>query len=250
MSREFTEVNKKWIDLVTLAYYLEGGMYELMEDYGCAEPRVGVREDSKGYVVEYCCGELDEVPEELSILNEAREKGVVSNYRISICKNGVEITSLLNNVINLVVKESVNLLLPYSTLTHRSSVEYLFVILNNGKGYLIEGEEDKVYVPLTDVIISVHTHPDNCIPSPHDIRALNNILMNRGLGGGVVAHDCHFIIVRAGPFLEEDMMELIKFRKALREPQLDRLNYYLVKGRIGVNLRIYTNYTGITRSRT
>lgn len=249
MSREFTEISKRWIELAALAYYLEGGIYELADDYGCVKPRVGVRKDFRGYAVEYCCEELEEVPKELLILSEAREKSVVSSYRINICKNGVEMTSLLNSVVNSTVKESVNLLLPYSTLTHQTNIEYLFVILDDGKGYLIEGEEGKVYVPLTNVIISMHTHPDNCIPSPHDMRTLSNVLMNRGLGGGIVAHDCYLAVVRVGPFLEEDMMELIKFRNALKEPQLDKLNYYLVNGRIGVNLRIYTNYAGITQSR-
>ncbi|MEM4485964.1 MAG: hypothetical protein QW116_01830 [Zestosphaera sp.] len=249
MTREFKEVSGKWITLVTLIYYLEGGIYELVEDYGCVRPRVEVRQGFGSYVIEYCCEELKEVPKELLILDEAREKNLVSSYNANVCRNGVDVTSILNNVINSAVKESVNLLLPYSTLTRQSGIEHLFVILNDGKGYLIEGERNRAYVPLTNMIISMHTHPDNCIPSPHDVRALSHILMGRGFGGGIVASDCHFAIMRVGPFLEEDMMELIKFRNALREMRLDRLNYYLGRGGIGTNLRIYTNYVGISQTR-
>lgn len=246
MVKRITEIAGKWIASVAQTYYVESGVYELVEDYGCTDPRVTIEKGFKGDLIRYCCGGFEEFPCKLLTLEEAKENEVIDNYRVEICRNGRALPELLINIGALATRETINMLLPYSAWTHQSRIEYLFVLRSNGKGYLIEGEESRVYTPLNDILVSVHTHPDNCVLSPHDVRSLKNILMNRGFGGGVIAQDCYFTVLRVGPFLEEDMMELIEFGNALKRLRADEINNYLRQGYIGTNLRIYTNYSSIS----
>ena len=241
-----TEITERWTISVAQTYYVESGVYELVEDYGCTDPRVTIERGFKGDLIRYCCDGLKELPCKLLTLEEAKENEVIDDYRVEACRNGRTLSELLINTGALATRETIDILLPYSAWTHQSGVEYLFVLRSNGKGYLIEGEESRVYTPLNDILVSAHTHPDNCILSPHDVRLLKNILMNRGFGGGVIAQDCYFTVLRVGPFLEEDMMELIGFGNALRKLRVDEINNYLRQGYIGTNLRIHTNYSSIS----
>ena len=247
MSKQFIEVTDKWISLITVFYYVEGALYELIEDYGCVDPKVRLEGSSSTPVVEYCCEEITEEPDELISIEEGKENNVITSYRYcdDACKEGEGLYSLLNKIVNQTLVKSIELLTPYTYLTSQSGVEYLLIVLNNGKGYLIEGEENKVAVPISRALFSLHTHPNNCLLSPHDVRALSNTLMFRGIGGGVVSRDCYMILVRSGPFTEEDLIDLIKFRNSLRKMRVDDLNDYLRKGFVGANLRIYTNYLHI-----
>jgi len=250
LSRQFLEIDEEWTHLIAMFYYVEGALYELIEDFECVNPKVRVRDKPTAPSVEYCCEEIGEKPDELMSLEEGRENEVVANYEYSddACSMGEDPYTLLNKkIVKEVLSKSIGLLTPYTYITSQTGVEYLLAVLNNGKGYLIEGEETKIAVPMSKALFSLHTHPNNCLPSPHDVRSLSNTLMYRGIGGGVISRDCYLILIRSGPFTEEDLMELIRFRDALRRMQVDELNDYIGKGSVGTNLRIHTNYFRIRR---
>lgn len=247
MSKQFVEISEKWTSLIAMFYYVEGALYELVEDYECLNPKVRIEYGAGTPVVEYCCEKIAKIPSELVSLEEGKEDNVVTEYRYSneACGRGEELYSLLNKITSHVLVKSIEMMTPYTYTTIHSGIEYLLVVLSNGKGYLIEGEENRIAVPMSRALFSLHTHPDNCILSPHDVRSLSNTLMYRGIGGGVVSRDCYLIIVRSGPFTEEDLMELIRFKDALRKMRINDLNRYLERSFVGTNLRIHTNYLHI-----
>lgn len=249
MSKQFIEIIEKWTSLVATFYYVEGALYELVEDYGCVGLKIGIKQYAGAPVIEYCCERIAEVPNELVNLEEGKENNVIAGYkyRSERCDEFDEPYSLLNKVVNQVLVKSVELMTPYAHVTSQSGVEYLLALMSDGKGYLIEGEENKIVVPVSRVLFSLHTHSSNCLLSPHDVRSLSNTLMYRGIGGGVVARNCYLILVRSGPFTEEDLMKLIMFRDALRKMRVNELNHYLMKGYVSANLRIHTNYLRINQ---
>ncbi|MEM2283909.1 MAG: hypothetical protein QXL29_04780 [Zestosphaera sp.] len=249
LSKQFTEINEKWISSIAVFYYVEGALYELVEDYECVGPKVRIEHNVKTPTVEYCCQKMTKVPGELVSLEEGKENNVIAGYRYrsEACWEGEELYSLLNKMVSQVLINSIKLMTPYTHVTSQSGIEYLLAVLSDGKGYLIEGEENKIVVPISKALFSLHTHPNNCLLSPHDVRSLSNTLMYRGIGGGVISRDCYLILVRSGPFTEDDLMDLMKFRNALRKMKVDDLNHYLKRGFIGTSLRIHTNYFHISQ---
>ncbi|MEO3993808.1 MAG: hypothetical protein QN229_05865 [Desulfurococcaceae archaeon TW002] len=244
MSKQFVEISEKWTSLVAMFYYVEGALYELVEDYECLNPKVRIEYGTRAPVIEYCCEKIVEIPNELVSLEEGKENNVMTEYRYNseACERGEELYSILNKITNHVLVRSIELMTPYTYATIHSGIEYLLIVLSNGKGFLIEGEENKVAVPMSRALFSLHTHPSNCLLSPHDVRSLSNTLVYRGIGGGVVSKDCYLILVRSGPFTEEDLMELMRFKDALRKIRINDLNRYLERGFVSTNLRIHTNY--------
>jgi len=250
LSKQFVEVDERWTHLIAVFYYVEGALYELVEDFGCVNPRMRVRNDASASFIEYCCEKISEKPGELVSLEEGKENEVISGYEYSddTCSMGEDPYTLLNKkVVKEVLSKSIELLTPYTHITSQTGIEYLLTVLSNGRGYLIEGEENKIVVPMSKALFSLHTHPNNCLLSPHDVRSLSNTLMYRGIGGGVISRDCYLVLIRSGPFTEEDLMNLVKFREALRRMRIDELNDYIGRGSVGTNLRIHTNYLHIRR---
>jgi hypothetical protein len=250
LSKQFVEIDEGWTHLIATFYYVEGALYELIEDFECVNPKVRVRGEPAAPSVEYCCVKIGEKPEELMSLEEGVENEVIASYEYGddACSVGEDPYTLLNEkIVKEVLSRSIGLLTPYTYITNQTGVEYLLAVLNNGKGYLIEGEENKITVPMGRTLFSLHTHPNNCLPSPHDVRSLSNTLMYRGIGGGVISRDCYLVLVRSGPFTEEDLMGLIRFRDALRRMRVDELNEYIGRGAVGTNLHIHTNYLRISR---
>lgn len=247
MSKQLIEISEEWTSLIAAFYYVEGAFYELVEDYECVDLKVSIEGNTKIPTVRYCCKEINKEPSELVSLEEGRENGVLMSYwyRGEVCREGEDPYSLLNKIANQVLVKSIELLAPYTYLTSQSGVEYLLAVLSNGRGYLIEGEENKILVPISKALFSLHTHPSNCLLSPHDVRSLSNTLMYRGIGGGVVSRNCYLVLMRSGPFTEEDLIELLRFRDALRKVRIDELNNYLKRGFVSANLRIHTNYLHI-----
>jgi len=247
LGKQFVEVSDEWTSSIAVFYYVEGAFYELVEDYGCIDLKVRVESDAKTPTVRYCCKEINEEPSELVSLEEGRENGVLAGYRYcgEVCRGGEGLYSLLNKIANQVLAKSVELLTPYTHVTSQSGIEYLLAVLSNGKGYLIEGEENRILAPVSRALFSLHTHPSNCLLSPHDVRSLSNTLMYRGIGGGVLSRDCYLVLMRSGPFTEEDLIELLRFRDSLRKIRVDELNNYLKRGFVSANLRIHTNYLHI-----
>ena len=55
---------------------------------------------------------------------------------------------------------------------------------------------------------------------------------------GIVSPECRLKIMRVGPFIEDDYIELCKFRDMLRKKRLDHVKEVLRRGRIGRFIKI------------
>jgi len=63
-------------------------------------------------------------------------------------------------------------------------------------------------IPEVNAVVTVHTHSTLCIPSTTDMKSLTNLLIDGGLGFGIVSPTCYLLIFRVGPFTEEDLITL------------------------------------------
>ncbi|MEM4718010.1 MAG: hypothetical protein QXE81_04530 [Desulfurococcaceae archaeon] len=71
----------------------------------------------------------------------------------------------------------------FATRTDNSRIEFFLGILFNGKGFIVEGEEDHVRTPGLPLCLSAHTHPGGVVlPSRRDLEAILKILADRGIG--------------------------------------------------------------------
>jgi hypothetical protein len=103
-----------------------------------------------------------------------------------------------------------------SIITHR---EYYLGILFNGKAFLIEGERDKVLVPGNiPQCFSAHTHPSQIpIPSRADLKTINKLFIDRGIGHAIETVGTSMIIYRVSPITLSDL-EIIKDAEKMRNP--------------------------------
>lgn len=245
--REAFEVDMSWIKKVAIMYYIERGLLELIEDFECPDARVRIEEGWRGDVVRLCCcGSELEAGASIPSLGEAIDEGLIEKYYVeSSCCEGLGIAEIQFESYSTIVKNFHDVLTPYVGLTHGSGVEYLFVVFKDGRGLVLEGEANKISVPLKNSLFIVHTHPGSCLPSPHDVRSIINLLLEGGFGGGVQGVGCYFLILRKGFFTEEDLMEIIEFKNALSSGDYDRVNAWLRFGKLSSNLYMHTNYLSI-----
>lgn len=126
-----------------------------------------------------------------------------------------EILEIYDEVITLSHRLLARLLQPYLNRKY----EYFATIISDGKIILLEGEEEKVYVPIPshlEPIVTAHTHPHTpCIPSKRDIESLIRLLVDQGIGLIILSPLCNLIIYRRGLFLEEDYETLLKLSREI-----------------------------------
>ena len=94
MSKQFVEIDEGWTHLIATFYYVEGALYELIEDFECVNPKVRVRGEPAAPSVEYCCEKISEKPEELMSLEEGVENEVIASYEYGVQLSVVIASSL------------------------------------------------------------------------------------------------------------------------------------------------------------
>ncbi len=126
---------------------------------------------------------------------------------------GLGIEELYRYIASLVKESSSEILKRYAYLTQsRRGIEYLLLILSNGKGVVLEGEYHKVEIPyVRNIVATVHTHPSGyCIPSRQDVETC---LLHMGDGGllcGVVTVSCDFYIYLTNVLDEDSFRSMMK----------------------------------------
>jgi len=229
---EVTSRKTKRIALLTL---IINGIESLIGGYGCREVKAVLNNDEVTICYRFC----DEEPEEGYELDEALNHGLLSSYTVDQCDEGIELRKLYDYVANELIKASSSILSSFALRTSVEGIEYMLVIFRDGLALLLRGERNKVVIPAVKAVASVHTHPEGCIPSPHDIRSLINNFLDGGIGGGIISTDCKLFILRSGPFTENDYLAISKFRKELSSRDIDALKQRFSEGSISQNLRIY-----------
>ncbi|MEM0247057.1 MAG: hypothetical protein QW432_05905 [Desulfurococcaceae archaeon] len=137
-------------------------------------------------------------------------------YRVNV-KEGIgdlPLRELYEHVIDYYKKTLHRRMKQYAWKTHISGVEYYLGVLFNGKGFLIEGEKNKVILPGTPQCFSAHTHPlDPPVPSKNDVKAVNRILVDRGIGHVIEAVRSSLAIYRVRPLSLRDYETLKSLEK-------------------------------------
>ncbi len=108
----------------------------------------------------------------------------------------------------------------YATKTVARRREYFLAILFNGKGFILEGEEDRVTIPFIKHCVSAHTHPSSIpMPSKKDIETVMNLMLNRGFLHVIETPASSLYIYRVGVMGEEELIKLrtIEHAKDYRE---------------------------------
>ncbi len=203
--------------------------------WGCRDLKVAL-EDDEALI---CYRSCEEPPEGGYELDEAVDRGLLRHYSITSCDRGEELQRLYKKASDLFIRLATSHLTSPAVRTRAEGIEYMFIILRDGRALELEGDVNKVIIPNVKAVASAHTHPYGCMPSPHDIRTLINLLLDGGLGGGIISLDCKLFILREGPFLEEDYIALSRLRSALSSRNAKELKDFLSHGKVGKNIRVY-----------
>ncbi len=240
--REY-EVTSRSTEVLALVNHLINGLESLMAEYGCRN--LLVEGDEVGPLlrtsVSICASECEEFPTEGFELELAKKYGLIRDYSFTTsCNRGISLRSLYGHVRRLAERELVSILKSYALRTAFEGVEYMLVVLQNGRALILEGEVNKVTIPLVKATASLHTHPRGCVPSPHDIRSSTHVFLDGGLVAGITSPQCSLLIFRSGPFTEEDYLGLIKFKDMLGDEDVDSIRSVISKGVLGPNLLLVT----------
>lgn len=245
MFRREVEVTSTWSLKLALYNHLINGLESVIAEYECSDISIvlpwthGSQELSELIV---CYSKCSEVPYEGFELNNIVKYKLADRYEFRQCYEGLHLDELYSQALDLYLRNVPSYLRSYSIRTALEGIEYMLVVLQNGRAVLLEGERNKVVIPSVKTVASAHTHPKNCIPSPHDIRSLANILLDGGLGASIVSPDCILTIFRSGPFTEDDYLALTSLIKNLKKNPVDELGQLLARGVLGKNLRIMMHY--------
>lgn len=137
-------------------------------------------------------------------------------YDIDVKKGAGDLPfrDLYEHVVNYYEKTLHQKMKEYARKTYTTGVEYYLGILFNGRGFLVEGEENKVILPNTPQCFSAHTHPaDLPVPSKNDIKTIIGMLVDRGIGHVIEAVNAGLVIYRAGPLSLRDYEALKHLEK-------------------------------------
>ena len=229
---EITSRRSKKLALLCLVI---NGLESLVGGYGCTDIRASI----EGSKIHICYRDCQEEIDNGYELDEAVDYGLISSYSINKCGEGLKLQTLYNRALDQLVRFTTSYLSTYALRTMVEGVEYMVLVLRNGRALLLRGTKNRVIIPGVKALVSAHTHPQGCIPSPHDIRSFINMLLEGGFGSGIISNECKLFIVRSGPFLEEDYVALSKFRGILSSRDISKIRNIISRGIIGKNLKIF-----------
>ncbi|MEM0373528.1 MAG: hypothetical protein QXO96_03120, partial [Sulfolobales archaeon] len=118
---------------------------------------------------------------------------------------------------NLFIEFIRKYMLEFANNTINTGIEYLLILLRDGKFLILEGDENKVQIPFPDGLATVHTHPGICLFSEKDLETADYLFSRGYFIIGVMNNTCISIIYRNGVYTLEDKEMLIKFYKKLKK---------------------------------
>ncbi len=233
-SREF-EVTSPWTIKLAIYNAVINGIESIIGEWGCKSLWAVIDEDKVTICYDYCDG----IPDQGFELDDAVSNGIIKEYELRQCNMGKPLNELYVEAARMFIKNSMSMMNTYALRTRFDNIEYMLIILQNGRAALLQGEHNRVVIPQIRASATAHTHPRGCTPSPHDIRSLINLLFDGGLGSGIVSTDCSLYIMREGPYTENDLIALSKLRDDLSARDVNAVKAAFKKGIIGDNLRVY-----------
>jgi len=234
------EVTSSWTELLALINYLVNGLESITAEYECTKVGLDITEDISEVLrgtARICYVGCNERPSEGFEISEAVKAGLLRSYVFSYCEPTFRLPDLYSEVAKL-FSNAVSYLRPYALRTRLEGIEYMLIVLSDGRAFILEGGRRRVSIPYLKTVISSHTHPHGCIPSPHDVRSLIHVLLDGGFGIGIVSMECALGLLRLGPFTEEDYIALTKFRSALSRRDSNAISEVINSRSIGKSVRV------------
>jgi hypothetical protein len=124
---------------------------------------------------------------------------------------------LYRNIVKTYVEGLRRLVRSKLPLTMGNRLEYFMGVTPGGEGFLLEGGVEKVRIPWVNVVLSVHTHPEeHPIPSLIDLDTIVRSFTLRGIAHGIEAYSGGLFIYRVEPIRLEELFFLKNVKK--RDP--------------------------------
>ncbi|ABN69252.1 hypothetical protein Smar_0139 [Staphylothermus marinus F1] len=128
------------------------------------------------------------------------------DIQVDIGKGNIELTSLYYKVVEEYKQSLHYIMKELAVKSLVNNIEYYLGILFNGKGFLVEGEEDRVVLPNIPQCFSSHTHPSRIpIPSRADIKSIIKLFLDRGVAHAIETVGSTLVIYRTGPLTIDDL---------------------------------------------
>jgi hypothetical protein len=117
-----------------------------------------------------------------------------------------------------------DVMLPYANRTMSNEIEFMNILLNTGEYLILEGDEDKVSLPIPEGIGVAHTHPGICLFSYKDIETADNTFIKGYVINSVLNPKCISSIFRKGVYTLDDRENLLQLSKSVKKAKtLDSL---------------------------
>lgn len=237
MERFGMEITDSSSKALTLLGLFVAGLEAVIAEYGCSLAGVSAYpREALGSIVKVHCVGGEGPLDHLFDFEEAVEAGLIEGLETSREPPPVSLQSLYSRIPREVGGYAASTLSSYAARTALEGVEYMIVVLRNGRAALLEGEVEKVRIPYLRHVADAHTHPRWCFPSAPDIESLMNLLLDSGLGSGIVSPECTLVMARDGPFTEDDYIALAELRNRIRGGDYDALKEVISVGRVGKNV--------------
>lgn len=231
---EITDSSSKALALLGL---FVAGLEAVIAEYGCSSAGVSAYpREALGSVVRVHCVGGEGPMDQLFDFEEAVEAGLIEDAVPSREPPPVTLRALYARIPREVGRYASSALSSYASRTAFEGIEYMVVVLRNGRAALLEGEVEKVRIPYVRHVADAHTHPRWCFPSAPDIESLTNLLLDSGLGSAIVSPECTLVMARDGPFTENDYLALAELRNSIRGRDYEPLKEALSRGRAGENV--------------
>ncbi|AWR95976.1 hypothetical protein DFR85_09340 [Acidianus brierleyi] len=108
-------------------------------------------------------------------------------------------------------------MVPYANRTMSNEIEFMNIILKSGEYLILEGDEDKVSLPIPEGIGVAHTHPGICLFSHKDIETADNTFIKGYVINSVLNPHCISSIFRKGAYTLDDRENLLSLAKSVKK---------------------------------
>lgn len=199
---------------LALANNLVNGIESLIEDCLCSNAYIlnefASLHDLIGEGVEVGLSGCSYTPDNLFELNDLVTNGLVRDVRVrtNTLGSGINYHVLYELALNTVLDSVIPYMMSISLKTAVTEIEYMYIVLRDGRALLLEGDFNKIVIPNVNATLTIHTHRHACLPSRNDLKSISDLFIQGGLGSGITSPTCYFAIFRTGYFTEDDYIML------------------------------------------
>jgi|GEM_PF-954269 hypothetical protein len=187
----------------------------------------------------------DFLEEGIRVLIDLKRKEFYSSEEIveslyDFKRSPVERGITCEEVYSIIYSKTLDLIKEFIPLIKNGSNEYALISLLDGTLIALEGEDDKVSIPLPHGMIMFHSHPNYCVFSHKDLETISHSLANGYICEGVSTVECSLIMCRKGPLTEESYFSIIQASKRMRRVRTLKEAFEVINGIKGLE-KIYLN---------